>query len=527
MKQSIWATYSSELYGKTSAPSDITNFNMIAQSDQAYLKWDTVSDLDVIHGGNYWIRYTSNLTGATWAGSTDVTKTIPGSASSTSVSLMSGTYLIKAIDSSGNQSNNATLISSNTADILNLNNVYTTIQHPSFGTSTADSGMNDSRTSNIYFDPSSNVIQLSASSIKTGTTNPYLVSSSNEYHADYWLDTASGTLDTRSGSLDDTGHVTNKLQNDNASFSSSYLGYNVYNVDTGNIALITNIDSSTVLTLDSDIFDGTGDVYKIQVLNSKLRDTTGSFSAATHKNKLVRNLSTGDVAEITSVDNSSNLTLSSNIFGQTSVNYRIEGDIDSEGYYYFTDKAVDLGAIYNSRVTVAISSTSMSSLVLFEGTTGLFDSKSGLFDGSDISDATSIAQVRGTLDNPSDSSASWNPWSDFHIGDYYARGLEFRVKLSSSNTSHLVKVDVLKVTVDMPDTVKSGYSIESSPSGLASINYGIPYKTVPTVGITMQNSITGDYFIISSSTVNGFTVNFYNSSGTATQKTFNWISSGY
>ena len=86
--------------------------------------------------GNYWIRYTSNLTGATWAGSTDVTKTIPGSASSTSVSLMSGTYLIKAIDSSGNQSNNATLISSNTADILNLNNVFTTVQHPSFGTGT-------------------------------------------------------------------------------------------------------------------------------------------------------------------------------------------------------------------------------------------------------------------------------------------------------------------------------------------------------------------------------------------------------
>ncbi len=530
MKYSAYATYSQEVYGKTTAPGDVENFNMIAQGDQASLKWDVVSDLDVIHGGNYWIRYTSNTTGATWAGSTDITKTIPGGSNSTSVSLMSGTYLIKALDSSGNQSINATIIASTTADILNLNAVYNTIQHPNFGNSTADAGVNDSRSSNIYFDPSANVIQLGAAILKTGTTNPYLISSGTEYNADYWLDTASGTLDTRSGLLDDTGHIANQLQDDNASFSSSLLGYNAYNVDTGNTALITNIDSSSTLTLDSDIFDGTGQSYKVQVLDSKLRDTTGSFSSATHLNKLVRNLSTGDIAEIITINDSSNLTLSSNIFGQSSVSYRIEGDVYSEGYYYITDKKIDLGAVYNSRVTASMSSTSVASLVLFDGTTGLFDSKSGLFDGSDISDATSIAQVRGTLNDPTDPSASWNSWSDFHAGDYYARGLEFRVKMTSDDTSHLVKVDQLQIDIDMPDTIKRAYSITSNAgvnNGTRSITYSTPYKTVPTVGITMQNAVTGDYFTVSSNTVNGFSVTFYNSSSVATQKTFNWISSGY
>ena len=73
---------------------------MVAQGDQAYLTWTAVSDLDVITGGNYWVRHTSNLTGATWAGSSDITKTIPGTADSFSVPLMSGSYLIKALDSS-------------------------------------------------------------------------------------------------------------------------------------------------------------------------------------------------------------------------------------------------------------------------------------------------------------------------------------------------------------------------------------------------------------------------------------------
>jgi hypothetical protein len=93
-----------------------------------------------------------------------------------------------------------------------------------------------------------------------------------------------------------------------------------------------------------------------------------------------------------------------------------------------------------------------------------------------------------------------------------------------------VQIDELTVTVDMPDQIKRNAGVTSSSganNGTEVITYATPYKIVPTVGITLQDANTGDYWTISSSTASGFTVTFYNSSATATQKTFNWISSGY
>jgi len=52
MLYSPYASLEQEIYGKTSAPGDVTNFNMVARGDQAYLSWTAVSDLDVITGGN-------------------------------------------------------------------------------------------------------------------------------------------------------------------------------------------------------------------------------------------------------------------------------------------------------------------------------------------------------------------------------------------------------------------------------------------------------------------------------------------
>jgi len=530
MRHSAYATYTKEIFGKTTAPSDVSNFKMVAQGDQAYLYWDGVTDLDVVHGGNYWIRYTSKTSGATWASSTDITKTIPGSSKEYSVPLMSGTYLIKALDSSSNESGTAALVISNVADILNLNAVYNTTQHSSFGSDTVDKGVNDTNTNNIKYDTSSQVIQLLASSAASGTHDPYLISSANEFISNYWIDTAPGNIDSRAGNLDDSPHTVNKLEDDNASFTSSLLGYEIVNVTDSTSTTISAVDSATRLTLASDIFNGVdGDEYRIQVADNKLRDTGASFTSAV-LSKIIRNTDNDTIASISSVDDANNLTLSANIFDQTDgANYIIEGDISSLGYYYFTDQSIDLGQVYNSRITSSYSSTSFSTADLFDSSSGLFDSKSGKFDGADISDTNAELEIRTTTDNPS-SSPTWSSWGKFFVGDYYARGIQFRMKLSSSDTTHNVKVDSLSVSIDMPDTIKRGYSVLSDSgtnNGTKTITYATSFKTTPTVGITMQDSDTGDYFSITSNSNTGFTITFYNSSSIATQKTFNWISSGY
>jgi len=738
MIYSPYASVEAEIYGKLYAPEDVTNFNMVAQGDKAYLTWTRVSDLDVLIGGSYWIRHTSKTSGVTWAGSTDITKTVPGNMDNYLAPLLPGSYLIKALDSSGNESQNTAFIKSNTADILALNVVHTSNQHSLFGSDTADTGVNDSNTTDIFFDSSDNTIELSAASLSTGTHDAYyttgtheddVVSSgthddaratgthnavlnvgSTEYQAVNFVDSASGTFDSRSGNFDDMSHVTNKLEDDSASFDSTWLNNLVRNTTDDTTATVTVVDSSTVLTLSSDIFDASGESYRLETKATQLRDTgatfvagdvgrtirnntdndtatiasidssslvtlssslfqndhgdtweleagpnnlrdTGAsftsalvgrtvrntndsttttvsafvnsneltlssgifdnkdghvyevepgydrlydpsasftdeyvgklvrnttddttatvtsrvsstemvldtgifdnqdgegyrievpdnimrntgvtFVAGTHDNRIIRNLDTALVSTVSSINAYNDLVLADNIFGQTDqANYKIEGDVPTVGYYYFTDQSLDLGALYTSRVTGSISSTGVSVKDLFDIATGNFDSKSGLFDGTDISDTNAVIETRITQDDPT-GTPTWGAWSPFFIGDYFARGLEFRAKLTSSNTSHNVQIDELTVTVDMPDQIKRNAGVTSSSgtnNGTEVITYATPYKIVPTVGITLQDANTGDYWTISSSTASGFTVTFYNSSATATQKTFNWISSGY
>ena len=201
----------------------------------------------------------------------------------------------------------------------------------------------------------------------------------------------------------------------------------------------------------------------------------------------------------------------------------------AEGYYYFTDQSIDLGAVYTSRVTASYSSTAVSVTDLFDLTAGNFDSNSGLFDGTDISDANASLEIRITTDDPA-GTPTWGTWTHMLVGDYYARGMQFRMKLTSANTSHNVQVDSLSITVDMPDTTKRQTGVQGDTgtnNGTSIITYSTPFKATPTVGVTLQNADTGDYWTISSSSSTGFTITFFNSSNTATQKTFNWVSTGY
>jgi hypothetical protein len=345
------------------------------------------------------------------------------------------------------------------------------------------------------------------------------------------LTLASGIFDNKDTNTYEMEPGYDRLYDPTATFTDEYIGKIVRNTTDNTTATISSRVDGTELVLSSGIFDNQdGEGYRIEVPNNIMRNTGATFVAGTHDNRLIRNLDTALVTTVSSINSYNDLVLADNIFGQTDqANYKVEGDIPALGYYYFTDQSLDLGALYTSRVTGTISSTGVAVQDLFDIATGAFDSTSGLFDGTDISDTNAVLEVRTTQDDPA-GSPTWGGWIPFFIGDYFARGLEFRAKLTSSNTSHNVQVDELTVTVDMPDQIKRNAGVVSSSgtnNGTEVITYTIPYKTTPTVGITLQNANTGDYWTISSSTTSGFTVTFYNSSSTATQKTFNWISSGY
>jgi hypothetical protein len=345
------------------------------------------------------------------------------------------------------------------------------------------------------------------------------------------LTLSSGIFDNKDTHVYEMEPGYDRLYDPSASFTDEYIGKLVRNTTDNTTATISSRVDGTELVLSSGIFDNQdGEAYRIEVPNSILRDTGVTFTDADHRYRIIRNLDTAATSTISSINAYNDVILADNIFGQTDqANYRVEGDISALGYYYFTDQDIDLGAIYTSRVTATLSSLGVAVMDLFDIATGDFDSKSGTFDGSDISDTNVVLEIRFTQDDPA-GTPTWGAWAPFLVGDYFARALEFRLKMTSGDTSHNVQVDELSISIDMPDQIKRNSGVTSSSgtnNGTEVVTYSTPYKVIPTVGITLQDADTGDYWTISSSTASGFTVTFYNSSAAAAQKTFNWISSGY
>lgn len=99
-KSSPPATASRQIYGKALPPSDVTGFVVARTSDTLQFSWAAVSDLDL---ASYEIRY-----GTSWASAVRVRQT--RDTQTTVVTARGGTYLLKALDTTGNYSLNAAVI---------------------------------------------------------------------------------------------------------------------------------------------------------------------------------------------------------------------------------------------------------------------------------------------------------------------------------------------------------------------------------------------------------------------------------
>ena len=79
----------------------------------------------------------------------------------------------------------------------------------------------------------------------------------------------------------------------------------------------------------------------------------------------------------------------------------------------------------------------------------------------------------------------------------------------------------------MEDRIFSDNYIVSG-AGTKTVTFTNPFKSVNySVGVTMEDANSGDFFTVSNKTVNGFDVLFKNSSGTNISRTFDFIAKGF
>lgn len=132
-KESPEAYIQKEIFGKTTPPTDVQNFSIIPSQGNAVLTWDRATDLDVIIGGYVRIRWTPRLVDQQWSDAIDITPALTGNSTSIVAPLLSGTYMAKFVDSSGNFSENEKLALTSVADIYALNRVIEIVEDPDFG----------------------------------------------------------------------------------------------------------------------------------------------------------------------------------------------------------------------------------------------------------------------------------------------------------------------------------------------------------------------------------------------------------
>ena len=222
------------------------------------------------------------------------------------------------------------------------------------------------------------------------------------------------------------------------------------------------------------------------------------------------------------------LALQGDVFAQTnffapSDFFLSGGGYQSMGYYYFTS-VFDLGAVYTSKLSAAISAFGEQSSADLFGLTDFF-SPADVFGYAATSLWDVTVEVSTTNDNPS-LTPVWTTWTDLVVGDVSARAYRFRARLETRQADVTPVVTNLLISIDMPDRIIKEYDLLVSVAG-RTITYSPPFRASPGVTVSLQGMQTGDYYEITGKTNSGFTIIFKNSSGAAVARTFDYTATGY
>ena len=80
----------------------------------------------------------------------------------------------------------------------------------------------------------------------------------------------------------------------------------------------------------------------------------------------------------------------------------------------------------------------------------------------------------------------------------------------------------------MPDRVFSETDVSSGTDTNGKvITYSPAFKAIQGIGISASNLASGDYYAITNKSATGFTIEFFNSSNSTIERTFDYVVRGY
>jgi hypothetical protein len=200
------------------------------------------------------------------------------------------------------------------------------------------------------------------------------------------------------------------------------------------------------------------------------------------------------------------------------------GTIVSSGTYDFTNN-FDFNSVLKFNVLIdSLIVNNINFIDNFDSASGFFDSREGLFDGGENAsiDTNAILQISTSQD-----ASTYTSYQDFKAGDYVARAVKFRLKMTSSNSQESPQVSQLALKLSLPTRIEKGSNVSSGTDTAGkTITFGSEYYQTPSLTVIGQNMATGDFFTISSKGTASFVVEFFNSSGSTVDRTFDYQAIG-
>ena len=197
---------------------------------------------------------------------------------------------------------------------------------------------------------------------------------------------------------------------------------------------------------------------------------------------------------------------------------------DAKGFYNFSN-SLSLTNIYDGNIEPTITLDAENPYDKFDSGRGalLFDEAKAPFDGTEQIHAFHRVQI-ATSTTSLDNCTSFVDITQ--SATFKFKFAKFRLKLTNDDDQTSSNVKNIAIKLNMEERTFAQSDLTTS-SGSRTITYSNPFFGVPSLGIAAQNMLTGDTYSITSKTVNGFTIAFVNSSGSAVDRTFDYIAKGY
>jgi hypothetical protein len=198
------------------------------------------------------------------------------------------------------------------------------------------------------------------------------------------------------------------------------------------------------------------------------------------------------------------------------------GEYNQDGYYYFTD-TIDFGSIYPVRITSSIDAYGFTLTEAISSNTG-WDAWLEVRTGTDIETLSDWGTL-STITSLSYGEGDFNEWRTFHAGDFTGYLLQFRLRTRSNSPTIGVAVKSASIEINAQKRVDGDYDVVSSIGG-SRVNYDAEFQQRPAISITQDSVQAGDRYTLTNQNLEGFDIEFFNSSGTSVSRQFDWVASG-